>query len=310
LGTSHTDSPPVAPRAQFLQHGDFYGECVHSVDGRFTLAWRDADDTGDCVGSRKSGSGKYILLEGKRLLVEGRAARPNDGKVANNGTFIINDWGFGDGLTGTFLAFKVQGMPLLTIKFKANLYTNGLSPDGRFAVCQTLQTPYEPHNTKLFLFDLVENTRIANWTPETGKADAYEFPEPGIIRLKYRNIGGFNYTHSGIFLDRSAYEMAMLLKGGPVETLEFIQKVFKGTSGEIGAEWAEKLLVGTERILTTLPSSDDARLASAHRYRGQCLEGLGKLQEALICYDKALALKPAIGVKGRADKLRNKLSVV
>jgi len=25
-------------------------------------------------------------------------ARPNDGKVADNGTFIFNDWGFGDGL--------------------------------------------------------------------------------------------------------------------------------------------------------------------------------------------------------------------
>jgi len=66
-------------------------------------------------------------------------ARPNDGKVADNGTFIFNDWGFGDGLKGTFRAFDSLGQNLIVRRFRANLLNNGISFDGRFAVMPDVQ---------------------------------------------------------------------------------------------------------------------------------------------------------------------------
>ena len=45
---------------------------------------------------------RYLLLEGSAVTIEGRIQRPNDGKVADNGAFILNDWMFGDALQSTF----------------------------------------------------------------------------------------------------------------------------------------------------------------------------------------------------------------
>lgn len=291
-----------------ITFGDFVGECAYSANGRYRLVWRDTDDNYSNFGHRRSGAGGYILLEGNNILLKGRVARPNDGKVANNGTFILNDWGFGDALKGTFLAFDKSGKSLLTKKFKANLFNNGLSADGHYAVCQTCGTDYEAHNERLFLFDLDTGANLENWAPETGRAFDYEFSQPGIIRLVYRNLGGFRFTYKGESLDQAAYADAMLLHGDAADALEFIHRMVRTTSGELQGQWAEKILKGTRRVLSVLPPADEARMASAYRYQGQCLEGLGNQEAALASYDKALALKPGIGIKGRADKLRKGLA--
>jgi hypothetical protein len=79
--------------------------------------------------------------------------RPNDGKVEDNGVFILSDWGSIETLNGTFAAFCPDGTPILSRKLKANLFNNGLSPDGRWAVCQTANAPSDDSG-RLFVFDL------------------------------------------------------------------------------------------------------------------------------------------------------------
>lgn len=59
-----------------------YGEYARSRNGQFLLTWAD-DPT----------RGRYFLLSGNRIFAEGRMSRPNDGKVADNGTFILNQMG-------------------------------------------------------------------------------------------------------------------------------------------------------------------------------------------------------------------------
>src|SRR3546814_6068768 len=74
--------------------------------------------------------GRYVLLDGAELLVDGAMERPNDGKVADDGTFILNDWGSRDALAGTFMAFARDGRPILKRDYAANILNNGLSPAG------------------------------------------------------------------------------------------------------------------------------------------------------------------------------------
>lgn len=50
--------------------------------------------------------GRYLLIDDDRLVVDARMQRPQDGKVADDGTFILNDWGDSDALSGTFYAFR------------------------------------------------------------------------------------------------------------------------------------------------------------------------------------------------------------
>lgn len=80
----------------------FYGQFSRSPNKRYTLAWRDANDSGTEGGARRRGKGRYILLDGDRIVAEGQMERPNDGKAANTGVFILNDWKFDSSLVGDF----------------------------------------------------------------------------------------------------------------------------------------------------------------------------------------------------------------
>jgi hypothetical protein len=126
---------------------EFIGLRARSPNGRPTLAWADG-------GPDQSRTGRYLLLDGKRVIVEGWMPRPNDGAVTDGGIFILNDWGASETLNGTFHAFGVDGKSLFSRYFAANLFNNGVSADGRFAACQTANAP-GPDGNRLAVFDLL-----------------------------------------------------------------------------------------------------------------------------------------------------------
>jgi hypothetical protein len=299
---------PVSP-ADFIEipSRKFYGECVRSSNRCYTLAWRDGSDSGTHGGYRTSGHGRYFLLKGDRIIAEGVMARPNDGKVADNGTFILNDWGFGDGLKGTFCAFNSLGQKLIVRNFKANLFNNGISFDGRFAACQACNAPGSDDNAVLSVFDLTRAAEVGKWVPESGWADFYEFSQDGVIRLGYRRLGTFRYTWVGEFLDREAWQEAQLANGDYGSALAMAEHLIKTANGKPPSELAERLLKGIDRVIPDIVNADGKTQAWAMKLRGVCIDAQGNLQEALDCYQKALTLDPKVGVKRRAEQIRKRL---
>ena len=97
-------------------------------------------------------------------IAEGAMPRPNDGKVADDGLFILNDWGAIESLNGTFWAFNPDGTKRFSRSFKANLFKYGLSTDGRFAACQTANAPHDDGGS-LFIFELIAGSRSPPWKP-------------------------------------------------------------------------------------------------------------------------------------------------
>lgn len=285
----------------------FYGTCSRSSNGRYTIAWRDGNNSGSLSGHRSSGHGRYLLLEGRQILAEGKMERPNDGKVADNGTFILSDWGFGDGLKGTFYAFDSTGREIVNRKFSANIFNSGLSLDGHYAACQTCNSPDSPDDSCLVMFDLTSAAELGKWMPASGWADFYEFPDDSTILLGYRNLGTFRYSQTGTFLDREAWQDAQLRKGQHGATLAMVDRLVKEADGKPSAELAARLIKGVDRALTQMGSTDGRMQAWAMKLRGICLEPQGALHEALACYEKALELDPKIGVRRRAEQLRKSL---
>jgi hypothetical protein len=287
---------------------DFFGEYSRSQNERYTVAWSDSDREGGAGGFRH-GEGEYLLIEGRTVVVAGKLPRPNDGKVANNGTFIINDWGFGDGLKGTFHAFDRSG--ILSKTFSANLYNNDLSPDGELAVCQTAASDSEDAGL-LTLFDLIQRSVIAQWVPESGWAGAYEFDKDRRwIWLVYSGRAYADYpdakwvySFEGSFLDRGKW-ISYKLKWGDFTTLIMTVKArLTGNSGPIEMAEARSLISSLQMALDKGATQYPDWHAEAQKLLGILSERVREPGEAIKCYQNALELNPKIGVKRRLAALR------
>lgn len=299
---SRREKPRTEPYAEasffHIPDRDYFGWYATSPDGLFTLTWRDANDEGTHGGARANGMGRYYLLTGGAIVAEGQMERPNDGKVANDGSFILNDWRFSAELGGVFFAFRADGSPVVSERFTANLLNNGISANGRLAVCQTCNSDTDDASV-LAVFDLVQGREIARWRPESGWAASYAISDDGrSLRLRYPDGASLAYSLDGTFLDRDLWIERGLGRGD----LGVIQQLIDSEDKKPSAELARRLVTGIDAALKG--TRDDHIRAWAYKLRGICLEAEGKWPEALRSYDLALGLDPKIGVKRRADALR------
>jgi hypothetical protein len=170
-------------------------------------------------------------------------ARPNNGAVADNGTFCLEDWHFGNALSGTFHVFSAQGKPIITKELSANILDSGISRSGRLAFCTTANSPTEDGH-KLFLFDLKEGRQLFAVTP--GRAcERFELDEAAQqLVAKVAGGGEYRYGADGDLVDEGAADVALLrsadytavilpaesmLKGNPdTEELESILAALSG----------------------------------------------------------------------------------
>lgn len=302
---TRTDEPMLSFSAagdRFVQIAslDFFGQYRRSPDGRWLLAWRDGNDAGTHGGHRSSGPGRFYLFEGDRLAAQGRAERPNDGQVADNGSFVINDWLFGDGLKGVFRAYRADGTLLVERSFTANLLNNGIADDGGMAVCQTCNAP-GPDGSLLAIFDLASGREIADWIPESGWAQSYAFPEAGRIRLRYHDGQAYDYAIDGQFLDRDRWIDAQARS----DNLHVLHNLLRGSA--LPPMMSGKIIASVNAILAE-PEFAPAERPLALKVRGLCQEALGNLASALSDYEEAIALDPKVGLKRKAAELRRRLA--
>ena len=297
---------PFSLDGQFLSlpKRGYFGQYCRSPNGRYILTWRDSNDAGTEGGARSKGQGRYILFDQDRIIWEGRLDRPNDGKVADDGTFILNDWHFFSGeLRGTFCAFRVTGEPIVKLKFEANLYNNGLSSDGVLACCQTNNSENRNDSSVLTIFDLQKGRELSRWMPESGLANSYSF-SPGIIALSYPDGPAWQYSLTGEFLDREKW----LDHGLAIGDFRIIETMLKEIPKPISEETVKRLVAGCDIGLRTPHYRDPAWQVIGLRLKGESFDGAGKLSDALQCYEKALTQNPKVGVKRRASQLQKQLS--
>ena len=272
----------------------FYGLYTRSPNGKFRIAWRD--------GGADRGNGHYVLICGEEIACCGEMERPQDGKVADNGVFILNDWQSSSNLASTFRAFRADGSKLIAQDYAANLFNNGLSADGRLAACQTCNSDDEDDSAILTVFDLTEGKELYRFRAESGWPNTYTFsPDGETLTLGYANGGGkFAYKLDGTFIDRDAWIAARLNLGD----LYMVRRVIDGASGKPDPKAVEYLLAAVDRGLADSNWRDDKSQALGFRLRGEVLEAMGEVDHALESYDKALALYPKIGIKRRVNQLR------
>ena len=180
----------------------FEGSHSESPNKQFLIGWIDADLNTGIVGHRKSGNGKFIIIENGKIIFQSETQRPNDCKIANNGNFIINDWLFTDEYCGIFYAYDKTGKEILSHKFSANLKNNCISDDGKYAACD-LANSNSQDSGALAIFDLQQGTLISKIYTEDDAGSLLSISsEDKTITFDYQVLGKFKYSFDGTFCIR------------------------------------------------------------------------------------------------------------
>lgn len=279
---------------------DLFGTSRPSPNGRFAIV------TGSIIRGEPSSDGRrdgaYAVLEDRLLRARGTLERPHDGKVADNGAFVMNDWMHSGELVGRFLAFHPDGGQAISHRFGANLACNGISADGRYAACQTLSSPGSLDDTIVALFDVERGDLLARLKPQCGTADGFDF-DTGLGRVHVLTRDGDRETYGldGLMVDRSEWLDRRIARGD----LGVIGSILKDSEEHLDAALVQKLRAGLAQAAT---HGENWSRARANRLDGEMLETLGKPSEALDAYERALLLDPQVGVSRKADKIRKLLS--
>jgi hypothetical protein len=288
----------------------FIGRAYRSQNKRWVLGCRDSDGVSR-GGYRDSGNGQVILADFEKdvVVIDLRHfARPMNGAVSDSGRFLVNDGGFGSGLSGDVVAIDANGTQRHRRRYSANIFNLAISRCGRYAAVQTCSSPSEDGN--LFeILDIENAITVFSLQPATGWADDYAFDldQAGVLRrvgVLHTKLGRFNYSASGVFEDRDAFQKARLDKGDYTTQIMAAGEILKS---DPTAENARKVIDVATTALAAGASERPDWGANAHRLRAESFELLGELDEALKAYDQALAMNPKVGVKRRAASLRKQL---
>jgi hypothetical protein len=174
-------------------------EYTKSQNGQHIVAFCDGDPLRHVGGHRKSGKGFYFLISNNNLKLYGQLERLNDGKVANNSFFVVNDWLFDDRTISIGYCFNQNGEIVIKKRFKANLLTNAISPSGGFALFKTCNSNNSDSDC-LFLYDASNGTLL--WKKKFG------FKNPVLITIDDEKKIMLHYKDTcGIILDSQARQI-------------------------------------------------------------------------------------------------------
>lgn len=286
-----------------LKNPPWWGFGSRSSNGRWMISWIESDIEGDQSGRYERGKGAYLLydLTKSRIVKKGRLERPNNGHVADNGIFLLEDWLLGGGLQGRLYGFAPTGEVLLRRQFTANIATSAISKTGKYAVCQTCNSETEDSGS-LFLFDLQTGKQLFSASPEAGWTTDYDIDEEGVeVIARIRDVGAFRYDRNGVFIDAARFREQSLQGKDPFAALRAAEDYLSQSS--LTEERSRQILKALDRVLDQVPEVDIKWQAEFLKWKGIAHEGLGETADALNAYERALSINPKVGVKRRAAAL-------
>jgi hypothetical protein len=263
------------------------------------------EDNDDDVKSYVWQKGEVVLLQGKKIIFDERFDRPFHGKVANNGTIIIEDVMLVNGSGIMFFAYNNSQKKIIQHHFTAGIKTFAISDDGQYAICQLCHSETIDRST-MALFDLESGKLLWQRIPETWVADSFQFDIEGkAIYLIYENGEKYKYSMTGEFLDKDKRNQHLLKHGTGSQLMEIADKIIP--SGNIRADENQiNEALNLYNIAAERLKPYPYFLAQAYRKIGEIYENLGKTVETIKYYELALKYNPNIGVKKKLKSLKTK----
>lgn len=275
---------------------------VQSKDGNLVLATSDQYFTLK-NGNRERVDGKAIFINKDKLFLIPNVERPHDGKMAENGNFIFNDWMYDPGLCGTFYAFDSGAKLLLKQKFNSNLAKNGLSNNGRYAVVETAISKSDDQDS-IFFFDIMGGKLL--WERKRDVKNVKEFvfdDDLNILTVFYDNNRSYRQRYNGEFLDNDKLEKERITRANGYELFRIAKEKMDKIEMDNSqlSDYTEVLLILDKSLNKSISPNTKAQI---HRVIGEIYYDHGRNKETLDNFEKALSYNPNIGVKRLYKQLK------
>lgn len=249
----------------------------------------------------------YRLLANDDELCSGKLTKPEEGRVADNGTFSLLS-SPNDELSGQLHVFDNKCVGLFDFFFTANTGASGLSEMGKFAAVTTANST-TAHAQQLFFFNIESKKMLWHIHPTSG-----HWPMNINIDEKSRVITMVNSMHDfphsleytydfdGNFLDAEKLKSDTLAYGSSYS----IYSIYKEEAEAHYDSGASKLPEFLDDLikLTNHVDADEHIRAKINRLLGELYEANNNPASALECYEKALSLDSKVGVKRKVSKLQ------
>jgi hypothetical protein len=268
----------------------------------FVLLWRDASDDDTAIGHRVGGPGRYRQIErGAGLRCEGRLDRPNDGHVADTGTFMLADWLFTDDLRSRLHVFTADGTEVIRRECRANVAATFIDAGGRYAAVQMASNPSDDRDDERFVvLDLTRGSELWSKPLEVGRAAEVEFDVAvGALWITTSNFGRVRYgLADGSVATAPLRELALETRDG-FEILALVEdEIALGIDGDRRETLVRACLRASDRL-----ASYPSHAARALRVAGELLEASDPTRTATY-WERALALDSSVGIAKRLKELR------
>lgn len=278
---------------QAMGHDKFKASIIENIN-----------ESDDYIENKKSTweKGEVALFHNNKNVFYERFDRPFTGRVANNGTFIINDGMSGEGLHSTLWAYKISGQKIIQHHFSANMKTFDISENGQYVICQ-LYSSETSDRSSMTLFDLESGKLLWQKIPETWVAESFRFDiENKAIYLIYENEEKYKYSMTGEFLDKDKWYQHLKNHGSGFQLKELADKLIQNGKMPVDKNQISEALnlykIAAERL-----KANPYFCAQVYRKIGEIYENLDNTVEAIKNFELALLYNPNVGVKKKLQVL-------
>jgi len=305
----------IDERSRFLtiRDIDFHGQFNKSLNDEYMVAWQEGHIV---VKEEKEErvNGKYLLIKNDELILSKEGKKPQECSVANDGTFVVNE-------KEKFYAFSDKGKVLVEYPIGAIFHNNAISPNGRYAVCQTAGGGENEDNYKLFFFDLKEEELRWKITPEPGLPSKYEWDTKNedlkliydtghLFRHADKDTFAYRYNFQGDFIDEKNYKSDILDYGDVFQAKNILEESEVELKKKEELEDLERKLENYREIIDNYKKQlkkdpHEKEKAKIHRKIGEIYERFDKREKTIEHFEKAIEHDPKVGVKRKLSKLKS-----
>lgn len=255
----------------------------YSPNGMFCIAW---------------GNNDYYVFDvcSNRLLAEGhRCVELFDAYIANNGSFLLEEWLDRTTLSSRITVKSIIGNIEYRQEFPINILSSNLSENGLFAYAHFCAGPKQFSNN-FVIIDLRTELRLAATFPlqlDVTKVISFD-SDNNTVSLLCSNGQEYRYSITGTFIDKDKYMIYEESKYTGAEAFKAAKKHYANITSTNIDDYKNVLDLLTRSLLDIL--SVPAR-ANVYRLLGDIQLKCGNKAIAINAYKTALSINPKVGVK-------------